>query len=287
MEKSMIVINDLSGKSDCVDSRELAEKYAEGFSSEVLHIKSPSEEWSPDGFDRIIVCGGDGTFNRAINKQYAAGQTLIYVSCGTFNEYAKTHRVKAEKGALTELSEYITVNNEYFAYVCAAGSFTPRGYIVPPEVKKKLGIGAYLSKVVGQYKVHNVPAEIVADGKTFSGSFTLIMAIDSRRCFGLNFNHMYREGDGITHLLLIPAPKGGKDNFLSRAKIFFPLFRAFFLGFRKERNKKGLTFVSAKDIKIRLQNPVDFDIDGDKRTLSGDVHITVNQPAYKIFIGQI
>lgn len=107
-----------------------------------------------------------------------------------------------------------------------------------------MGVLAYLLRVVREYKVWNIGARVTADGDVYTGNYTLIMAIDSMRCFGFRFNRLYEPDDGKVHLLLVRSP--GKDNFVNRVRIFFPLFRAFFIGFGKEKHGKDITFRAVK-----------------------------------------
>ena len=89
--------------------------------------------------------------------------------------------------------------------------------------------------------------------------------------------------DGKVHLLLVKSP--GRDNLLNRARIFFPLFRAFFLGFGKETERGSVVFRSVKDLDITLSSPAVFDVDGDSETFDGTLRVRVTKPESKVYIG--
>ena len=222
MKTCLVVINRMSGRSQKADREKLLARFRTAYAVTVKEISSPEDDWDAAGFDLVVACGGDGTFNRALNRCADAGADLIYYGFGTFNECAKAKGAERGSREFIRLGEYASAGGSFFGYVVATGSFTPLGYVVPAEKKRKMGVLAYLLRVVKEYRVWNVPARVTADGKVFSGTYTLIMAIDSARCFGFRFNRLYSPDDGKVHLLLMKSP--GKDNLLNRARIFFPLF---------------------------------------------------------------
>lgn len=282
MDKCLIVINDLCGRSKLVNESKIKALYSQYFDTTVVRIKTRDDTWSPDGYHTIVICGGDGTFNKTINSVKDSETDIIYYSFGTFNEFAKNRINK--KDYYNALTEYVAANRSFIGYVCATGSFTPLGYIVPEKEKKKMGIFAYVRKIISQYKVYNIPAKINIDGELFEDNYTLLMVIDSKRCFGFKFNHLYKEDDGQVHVLLIKSP--GKNNFMNKVKIFFPLFRAFFIGFRKEVHHKNLIFKTAKHIDIKLNEETPFDVDGDKKIFR-ELNINVVIPQNRIYIGKL
>ncbi len=280
MSKCLIVINMLCGQSDLISEEKLVALYSQQHDVTVKKIRYKEDTWSPEGYDIIVACGGDGTFNRTINNITDPNTILIYYSFGTFNECAKTRKPK--KGDYIELTEYAKANKGFIGYVCAAGSFTPLGYITPTVEKKKQGIFSYFKRVMGQYIVYNIPAKIDIDGTTYEDKYTLMMILDSNRCFGFKFNHLYKQDDGLVHILLIKSP--GDDSKKNRRKIFGPLFRSFFIGFRKEVENDKLLFKAAKNISIKLDESVTFGVDGDKKSYD-ELNINVVQAKNKIYIG--
>lgn len=280
MSKCLIVINYLAGDSDLVSEEKLIALYSRQYDVTVARIRYQEDTWSPDGYDIIVACGGDGTFNRTINKVTDPSTIIIFYSFGTFNECAKTRKIKHND--YIHLTEYAKANKGFVGYVAAAGSFTPLGYITPSAEKKKIGINAYFKRVLSQYIVYNIPAKVTIDNEVFEDKYTLIMVVDSKRCFGFKFNRLYKENDGLVHILLIKSP--GENTKKNKRKIFWPLFRAFFIGFRKEVNNKKLLFKAAKNINIKMEEQVAFDVDGDKK-LYDEINFSVVKPNNPIYIG--
>lgn len=262
MKKCIIIINDMSGNSARIDDKKLISVFAGGFESHVLHLKRKTVLSNLSKYDRIVLCGGDGTLNGVLNCKKKEDAEIFYCPYGTLNELATGN--SNEKDYL--LLDAGKAGDKLFSYVFACGIFTPLGYIVRNKSKQKFKVFAYLTKVVGQYKIHRIKAKLDIDGKAHDDTYSLIMAVDSPKCFGFHFNRMFKYDDGLLHVLTIKAPKRG--GLIGRIRLFFPLFRAFFIGFRKPYKSKMMEFGEFKKMHIELARPVDFCADGEKIVMS-------------------
>ncbi len=158
-----------------------------------------------------------------------------------------------------------------FSYVLAAGSFTPIGYTANAGLKKKLGSLAYIFQILKQYKIHRMAATIRCGGKTYDGDFTLIMALKSPRCFGFRFNKAFDPESASGHLIAIRSPKHG--GFAGLVEMFFPFFRVFFLGLKKEREGR-IIFKRIYSCDISHKTAQTYCRDGEKyEAPAGDLHI--------------
>ena len=263
--KCLIIINRLSGNGKKADENILRQTFGKGFDTHVFYVKknTPTPDLLP--YDRIVACGGDGTLNRLVNNKTKQGAQVFYCPYGTLNEVAT--------GKTNTLSDVCVANDKKFAYVLATGIFTPLGYRTKDSHKQKFKAFAYLLNVVKHYKIAHIPAEITQDGNTTNGTYTLILAIDSPKCFGFKFNKAYAHDDNKMHLLLIKSPK--RKNIFGKVKIFFPLFRAFFIGFKKEYHSKNVTFVPFENLAIALTQPTDFCMDGELATFDGKIDVSL------------
>ena len=274
----LIVINTLSGNSSKVREEELIEKYAVGDAITVKYIRTPEDTYSVDGVDRLVICGGDGTLNNALNLCRDKDIDIFYLPFGTFNETAKGIR----GNGIYSLAKLGRIGKRDFSYVAAAGSFTDIGQSPSAKTKRRLKIFAYFSKVLAAYKVHRIPATIRLEDGTESGVYTLIMFSNAVRCFGFRFNRMYRDNSDELQLLLIKAPK--RDDLWGRIKMFFPFFRAFFIGFRKEYRSKNLLFKSIKRADLILPEPTVFCADGESRTISGERTVSKAEHLARVYL---
>lgn len=277
-KKCLIIINNISGNSNKIDRNALKKKFGTDSKVTFRVIKSSKDSWSAEGYHRLIVCGGDGTLNNALNKINNKDLEFFYLPCGTLNEYSKGRR----KCSCT-LNNACQINGKLFSYVAATGTFTPLGYKVSEKDKKRLRIFAYLLKVFSEFKVNNIRAKITFDkDESVEDNYTLIMALDSYRCFGFRFNRMYKQDDNLLHLLLIKSP--GKNGFFNRIKLFFLFFRAFFIGFKKPYKSKNILFVPTKSLAITLEKQQNFCVDGELLVEEGKVIISVADLNYQINI---
>lgn len=266
--RCVIVINRLSGNGNRADERTLKSAFERGYSVDFYYITQKQMLKDFSAYERIVVCGGDGTLNGILNSKMRDDVEIIYLPYGTLNEFYK--------GGIKDnhfLKDICFANDLYFSYVMAAGIFTPIGYCVNDKKKRKYKALAYISHVVKEYKIHRIKAKLTTQDYCDEGEYSLIMAIDSPRCFGFRFNRLFKTDDGIMHLLAIRAPKN--NGLIGKIKIFFPLFRAFFVGFNKSYHSKNMEFRPFDKLTISLNEDVDFDVDGEKKTLGGDVNLGI------------
>ena len=113
-----------------------------------------------------------------------------------------------------------------------------------------------------EYKVACIEAEIVLDDIDYADKYSLIMVIDSPRCFGFKFNRLFVPNSPDMHLLLIRSP--GEDTLKNRFKMFWPFFRAFFIGFNKEFENEDILFKPFTKMDIKLNNTEIFCQDGER-----------------------
>ncbi len=267
MKKCIIIINGMSGNSSRVDDDKLKSVFGHGFDVEYLHMTKDTVLSDFSEYERIVLCGGDGTLNSVINCKKSDNAEIFYCPFGTLNELA-TGNSNSDDYFLPDAGR---AGDKLFSYVFACGIFTPLGYVVKNTQKKRFKSLAYISQVVSQYRIHDIKAKLTIDGKEEEGSYTLIMAIDSPKCFGFKFNKMFRLDDGLLHALTIKAPK--RHGLLGAIKIFFPLFRAFFIGFKKPYRSKNMFFGEFRSLNVKLREPVDFCADGEKVNMSGEFDI--------------
>jgi diacylglycerol kinase family enzyme len=283
MKDCLILINDRAGKCRrcSVESvKKAIGKEGESYRYTTLHLPS-NKPIDYTKFDGIAVCGGDGTLQIIMQQIYQLDKTVYYFPCGTLNDKAG-----AEKYCHTTLKPHsVTVgkaNQTLFTYVYASGAFTEIGYTASQQSKRKLGVIAYLLKVLRSYRVNRIDCKVETDGKTYEGEYNLIMFIKSPRCFGFHFNRIHDEKDAGGHMLLISSPK--HNGIIGKVEMFFPFFRVFFVGLRHEIDKNGITFKRVLDAKLTLGTPTNFCVDGEKLRECGEINLSFQPTACRLKI---
>ena len=267
MKNCLILINDKAGKCRRCSVDKVRSQIGDHIFTSVHLPCNMAVDFS--GYDSLAVCGGDGTLQLVMQEVYNTDKTVFYFPCGTLND-----KGKAEKYNQTALGPHqITigkVDDKVFTYVLASGAFTDIGYNAKVKDKKRFGVFAYILKVVKSYNVNRIKCKVSVDeyGKTkdYVGEFNLLMFIKSPRCFGFKFNRAFYEWDKGGHLLLIRSPR--HNGFLGKIEMFFPFFRVFFMGLKKDKDDT-IIFKHIESARLFLNTPTDFCIDGEKCTLSG------------------
>ena len=274
----LLVINAMSGGAARIDEGAILRKYAAEDDARVKYLRAPSDDYSVEGVDKLIVCGGDGTLNRALSRCEGRKVDLYYYPCGTFNETAKG----VEGKGIMPLEGVGKIGKESFAYVAAAGSFCDLGQAADPTAKKRFKIFAYFAKVLSAYRVHRIKASIETEGLSTSGTYTLLMISNAKRCFGFRFNRLHKKCADKFQLIAIKAP--AKDNLWGRIKMFFPFFRVFFLGVGKEMRNNNILVTSFKEARITLETETPFCLDGESVPLSGEIAVERTHAGARVYL---
>lgn len=273
--KCLVVVNKMAGNCNKLNLAKIINMYTCATDQvKVNYVTDDKTQWTADGYEKIIACGGDGTLYNAINicNNTTTVKHLLYCACGTFNE--TYHTKQQESNTFT----YGKTAEKCFCYVSASGSFCEIGYKTNTKSKQKYKKLAYFKNILQAYKAHNIPITANINGKQLNKNATLVMVIKSNRCFGFNFNKMHKDNPDKLFLLIIDGYK--KDNFASRIKMFFPFFRVFFMGLKKPKDTKRIFFDCADSFTINYHNQTDIAIDGEKITLSGQTLYSLQNTTY-------
>ncbi len=238
----------------------------------VKKLTNCNSMYSCVGYDKIIVCGGDGTLHHALNACHnTAVRHLVYVGCGTFNESCQSQCLRRQIG---------DISGRQFSYVLACGTLTSIGYTTPDRHKRKIKILAYIGKILLSYKVHNIPISIYTDKLQLQCNASVVMFLHSHRCFGLPFNRIYDKRDNKLYMLVIPST--GKDNLVNRVKLLLPMIRIFLLGTDRPIHSRHIHFDSVDNADITLSQDTAWCVDGEQIQLSGTHHVSTQHPTYKL-----
>lgn len=174
----------------------------------------------PEGYDRVICSGGDGTLDEVVEGMAKRENKLPigYIPAGSTNDFASSvgipsRMLDAAKVAIGENLLKCDVgdfNGRSFIYVAAFGAFTEVSYGTPQELKNRLGHAAYLIealKHVTEIKPYHMRVE--TENMTIDDDFLYGMITNSdsvggiKNITGPNVNL----SDGLFEVTLVRKPK--------------------------------------------------------------------------------
>ena len=183
MKKCIIVYNPKSGIRSSFKNingcEPIFEKY--GYKCEIIETKGPKDATrivsKINKCDLVLVAGGDGTLNEAIEGNLKRKQPLIMAQLpfGSQNDvanmYGLTNNIyKNLEFVLDGVNKQIDVcliNNKPFIYVACLGSYVDIAYATPRKLKEKYGRLAYILYGIKQIKetFHRFDLEYEINGK--------------------------------------------------------------------------------------------------------------------------
>ena len=226
-----------------------------------------------DGYDRIVVSGGDGTVNEAVNglMQLERKVPLGIMPMGTTNDYAYTLGISSDpvKAANTAVEGELKTldlgifNDRYFTYVAAFGMFTEVCYETPQDLKNVLGGVAYALE--GIKRVQDLHPEYITlkyDGGVITDEFLAALFTNTISVAGVR---TALEGasldDGMFDVTLIRQPKSLAD---------IQTIIGILTDFEHITTAKSsfLTYLTTTHARISSDTPVKWTVDGE----SGGAH---------------
>lgn len=179
-------------------------------------------------FDTVVVAGGDGTVNEAVNALMGIEKekrpSLGYIPLGTTNDFASScnlpHDVKkAARVAVGDKERYIDAgkfNESYFSYVAAFGLFTSVAYDTERLWKNIFGYAAYVVEGIKSLaSVKPCKIKVETDSGIMEDEFIFGMVANSSSIGGMKLNRLDIDlSDGLFEVLLIKKIKSVHINML-------------------------------------------------------------------------
>jgi diacylglycerol kinase (ATP) len=217
----MIIYNPMSGKQNFAGQLQYVVKRLSSCGHDVTTYQTAypgqatelARKACEDRVDRLIIVGGDGTFNECVNgmMDFADRPVIGYIPAGTCCDIGHTlglskEVAKAVDNILTNTSvkmDVVKANDRYFCYVSGNGAYIDISYVTDSRLKKKIGYLAYL--VRGAAELVTIPKmrmRVTYDKGEFRGSFSLILIINSKRVAGINMIYKPTLDDGLVDVVL-------------------------------------------------------------------------------------
>ena len=238
-------------------------------------------------FDRVICCGGDGTFNEILSAtmHWDKRPILGYIPAGTTNDFAAGLKLPSD---IREAAVNIVrgtphtvdaglFNTSYFSYVASFGAFTETSYSTPQNFKNALGHLAYILegiKEIPAFTPYTVCVE--ADGQIYKDSYIFGAVSNARSVGGILkiSDSLVDLNDGVFEVMMIKMPKTLMDlsAIVTSLTSLNPL----------KYDSSMFLFLQTKELKITFEQEMVWSLDGERVSGGKEARIACIKDAFKI-----
>lgn len=272
-KKLLIITNPRSGKAKIKNEiLKIIQIFSDaGYEVTVYPTKRPGDATLKarsltDGeFDRIVVCGGDGTLNEVITGIMQSGNkfTLGYIPSGTLNEWSSGLQIS--RNMAIAASDIVSgreadldigkFDDRYFSYTASFGAFTEASYSTSQEVKNVLGQAAYFfGGIKSLNNIKPIHLKFKCDDREIEDDFLFGAVSNSMSVGGIvKFNDtVVKLNDGKFEVLLIKNP----TSILQFQSIVDGILR-------KDLTRNGIEFFHTHEITVTGGKDVAWTLDGE------------------------
>ena len=238
-------------------------------------------------FDRVICCGGDGTFNEILSAtmHWNKRPILGYIPAGTTNDFAAGLKLPSD---IREAAVNIVrgtphtvdaglFNTSYFSYVASFGAFTETSYSTPQNFKNALGHLAYILEGIKElpaFTPYTVCVE--ADGQIYKDSYIFGAVSNARSVGGILkiSDSLVDLNDGVFEVMMIKMPKTLMDlsAIVTSLTSLNPL----------KYDPSMFLFLQTKELKITFEQEMVWSLDGERVSGGKEARIACIKDAFKI-----
>ena len=294
MEKLLLIINPCAGQKKAKKQlTEIIDIFNRANFSVITHITSGSGNAEAaciryaDQADRIVCCGGDGTFNETVSGILKSGKDVPigYIPAGSTNDFASSLHLnsdllQAARDIVDGQPKRLDIGlfgNRYFSYVASFGAFTRTSYTTPQNMKNALGHTAYILSGIqelSQIRFHPLRFAL-SDGSIIEDKFLFGAISNSTSVGGVLTLAPDRVdmADGKLELLLIRAPKD-----------LFELSDCVRALQQKTYNSPMITFLSTDSVTVSAPEEMCWTIDGEQEPGHAETEVSCMHHAIQIIM---
>jgi diacylglycerol kinase (ATP) len=275
-QRALVIMNPVSGQHDPNEARALIE---ERFAQEQLRceIRETREagdalRWAEraagEGFDLVVVSGGDGTIMEAMSGliKGGGGVPLAQLPAGTANLLARALGIPSDTAeALDTIFDgkpvrldvgYLPREDRYFALVAGAGYDARLIGDASRELKNTLGFGAYiLTGFKNLFTLRQSRVELEVDGRRIRlrAHTILIVNVGEINQANITLGPNIHPHDGKLDLMI-----------LSAASLLGALRTLLRILTRRFDDAKDLRYISASRVRVTARPPLPTQLDGEQ-----------------------
>ena len=271
--KLLIIVNPYSGKAKMTSNlmavtRILSDR---GFEVTVYPTKCAGDATvrasgiKNGEFDRVVVCGGDGTLNEVLTGLMRSNIDckVGYIPAGTLNEWSLGLKIPR---SIPEAAKVAAGDNEicldigrfsdrFFTYTASFGAFTETSYSTSQSAKNVLGQAAYFfAGIKNLGNIRPVHLRFESDEMTVEDKFIFGAVSNSFSVGGIvKFKeNLVKLNDGLFEVILIKHPK----NILQLQHALDGIIR-------KDYSRDEIVFFHTKSLKVTGGAGVAWTLDGE------------------------
>lgn len=243
---------------------------------------------SENEYERIVVCGGDGTLNEVITGLMKSELhiTLGYIPSGTLNEWSSGLGIarsipKAAEDINTGKKIQLDIGrfgDRYFSYTASFGAFTDASYSAPQDVKNVLGQAAYFFEGIKSLgNIKPVRLKFKTGEREIEGDFLFGAVSNSISVGGIvKFDESaVKLNDGRFEVLLIRNP----DNILKLQPIIDGILK-------RDFDREGIEFFTTESITVTGGDGLSWTLDGEYAEGKDEIAISNMHNAIELIVPQ-
>ncbi|HEX6287644.1 MAG TPA: diacylglycerol kinase family protein [Herpetosiphonaceae bacterium] len=272
----LVIINPASGRHDVGQTRQLIEERCarEQVAYELRETQDAGDAfmWAQqaeaDGFDLVLVSGGDGTIMEAMSGLIKSGAhvPLAQIPVGTANLLARAVNIPTDPQQALDTAfigkaqrfdvGYLPNEDRYFALVAGAGYDARLIADASRELKNVLGFAAYVvTGIKHLFTLRRARIDLEVDGKRrrLRAHTIMVVNVGEIESFGLALGPNIQPHDGKLDLVIV-----------SSATLWGALQILLRILTRRFTGHSALTYLSASRVKITARPPLPTEIDGEE-----------------------
>ena len=243
---------------------------------------------SENEYERIVVCGGDGTLNEVITGLMKSELhiTLGYIPSGTLNEWSSGLGIarsipKAAEDINTGKKIQLDIGrfgDRYFSYTASFGAFTDASYSAPQDIKNVLGQAAYFFEGIKSLgNIKPVRLKFNTEEREIEGDFLFGAVSNSMSVGGIvKFDESaVKLNDGRFEVLLIRNP----DNILKLQPIIDGILK-------RDFDREGIEFFTTESITVTGGDGLSWTLDGEYAEGKDEIVISNMHNAIELIVPQ-
>lgn len=275
-QRALVIANPVSGRNDPTETRRMLEERLdqEQLAYDLRETQEAGDalNWAcnaeAEGFDLVVVSGGDGTIMEAMSGLIKSGSRvpLAQIPAGTANLLARALSIPTDQADALDMIftgkaerldvGYLPEQDRYFALVAGAGYDAQLIGDASRELKNVLGFAAYVvTGIKNLFKLRPARIELEVDGRRerFRAHTVMVVNIGQVDQVGISLGPNIHPHDGRLDLIIVSSA-----TVLGALRILFQILT------RQFRGNSNLRYLSAQRVRLTARPPLPTQIDGEE-----------------------